>query len=141
MIAVAVGRCMCGEVKFKAKGKPKWVLWCHCQSCRRHTGAPASAYASFDDTSVEVLQGEMTYFCSSPGVLRGFCAKCGSTLTCSNARLPGETHYHLGAFEGEGWVPTGELYKADRLSWFLPRTGPWGSIKAWLAVLAHRRGK
>jgi len=39
MTALTVGRCMCGEVKFQAKGEPKCVLWCRCQSCRRHTGA------------------------------------------------------------------------------------------------------
>jgi hypothetical protein len=34
------GGCLCGAVRFIATGQPKAVYWCHCQSCRRHSGAP-----------------------------------------------------------------------------------------------------
>ena len=42
MTAAHEGRCLCGAVRFRAWGPPKWVMWCHCDSCRRHSGAPAS---------------------------------------------------------------------------------------------------
>src|SRR5262245_47441481 len=93
------GHCLCGAVQFEATGKPKWVRWCHCESCRRHSGAPSSVFVSFDDGAVSVTQGAITKYQSSPGVLRGFCARCGSTLTCANDRLPNETHYYVGAFD------------------------------------------
>src|SRR5689334_4688534 len=98
MTEVYAGRCLCGEVRFEARGNPKWVRWCHCESCRRHSGAPASVFVSFDDDAV-TTKGTIAMFQSSPGVERGFCARCGSTLTCSNQRLPGETHYYVGVFE------------------------------------------
>src|SRR5580692_10415643 len=44
-------------------------------------------------------KGEITKFNSSPGRWRGFCSRCGSTLTCEGERLPAETHFHIGAFE------------------------------------------
>jgi hypothetical protein len=34
------GGCLCGAVRFTATGQPKGVYWCHCQSCRKHSGAP-----------------------------------------------------------------------------------------------------
>ena len=46
------GRCLCGAVRFTADGPPKWTGYCHCQSCRRHTGAPVSAYAGFEAAKV-----------------------------------------------------------------------------------------
>ena len=46
------GSCLCGDVRFAADGQPKWTGYCHCQSCRRHTGAPVSAYAGFEASQV-----------------------------------------------------------------------------------------
>lgn len=112
------GGCLCGGVRFQASGPPKWTMWCHCHSCRKHSGAPVSAFASFDDLEVAVTKGEITKFASSPGVLRGFCSRCGSTLTCENHRAPGELHFHIGAFdEPEKLAPRGGFFTEERLSW------------------------
>lgn len=112
------GRCLCGAVRFEAKGKPKWVMWCHCESCRRHSGAPASVFVAFENDAVTVTEGVIAKYGSSPGVERGFCGKCGSTLTCANDRLPTEKHYYVGAFERAAELePTGEFYAGERLAW------------------------
>jgi hypothetical protein len=113
------GRCLCGAVGFEARGAPKWVLWCHCESCRRHSGAPASVFASFADDAVTITRGEIAKYRSSPGVDRGFCAQCGSTLTCGNEKLPGETHFHIGAFvDAAALAPVGTFFAEERLPWF-----------------------
>ncbi len=112
------GGCLCGAVQFEARGAPKWVLWCHCQSCRRHSGAPASVFVCFGDDAVTTTKGEIAKFTSSPGVELGFCARCGSTLTCSSQKLPGETHFHVGAFERAAELqPTGEIFGGERMPW------------------------
>ena len=132
------GRCMCGAVRFKAQGTPKWVLWCHCESCRRHSGAPASVFVSFADGAVRMTSGEIAKYESSPGVERGFCARCGSTLTCTNPKLPNETHFHIGAFERAAELaPTAEFFSKERLPWF-PRTGAPDGIAAMAAVVKGR---
>lgn len=135
------GRCLCGAIQFRAVGPPKWVLWCHCQSCRSHSGAPASVFVSFADDVVTMTSGEVAKFTSSPGVERGFCKQCGSTLTCSNEKLPGETHFHIGAFEkAADLTPTGELFAGERLPWFNNRAGPFAGLSA-LAQVALGRGR
>jgi hypothetical protein len=112
------GRCLCGAVRFAAKGAPKWVLWCHCESCRRHSGAPASVFVAFENDAVSVTQGAIRKYRSSPGTERGFCESCGSTLTCASDRLPTETHFHIGAFDqAKDLKPTGELFADERLPW------------------------
>jgi hypothetical protein len=94
------------------------VLWCHCESCRRHSGAPASVFVAFENDAVAITQGEIAKYISSPGVERGFCARCGSTLTCATERFPTETHYYVGAFERAAELqPMGELFKEERLPW------------------------
>jgi len=112
------GGCLCGAVRFRAEGAPKWTIWCHCQSCRKHSGAPVSVFAAFDEAMVKVATGEIAMFTSSPGVRRGFCANCGSTLTCGGDRSPGELHIHIGAFDQpERLAPMAEVYPEERLPW------------------------
>src|SRR5260370_28222351 len=73
--------CLCGAVRFIATGQRKGIYWCHCQSCRRHTGAPVAVFAVFDCEAYRVTKGEITKFDSTPRrTRRGFCAVCGSTL-------------------------------------------------------------
>jgi hypothetical protein len=118
MTGVWDGGCLCGQVRFRAAGAPAWVGWCHCASCRRHTGAPVSVFAAFEGACVEVTAGEITRFESSPGVKRGFCARCGSTLTCEGPARPGEWHIHVGAFDRpQDLAPTFHLFAGERLPW------------------------
>jgi hypothetical protein len=51
------GGCLCGAVRFLATGQPKSVAWCHCQSCRKHSGAPVSVLVAFDRTAYAVTKG------------------------------------------------------------------------------------
>jgi hypothetical protein len=113
------GGCLCGAVRFVATGKPKGVYWCHCQSCRRHTGAPVSVFVAFEREAYKVIKGEITKFDSTPGkTRRGFCARCGSTLTCEALPEIKETHFHVGAFdEAAALQPTRHYFSEERLPW------------------------
>lgn len=118
------GGCLCGAVRFRAVGDPKWILWCHCQSCRKHSGAPASVFVAFEHKAVTVVKGEITKFNPSPGVQRGFCARCGSTLTCENEKFPTEAHFHVGAFDRAAELkPSGHIFPEERLPWLHLRDG------------------
>lgn len=91
--------------------------WCHCQSCRRHSGAPVSVFLAFSRDAYTVTDGEITKFNSSPGRLRGFCPRCGSTLTCEGKNSP-EMHFHVGAFdEAARFKPTRHIFPEERLPW------------------------
>jgi hypothetical protein len=113
------GRCLCGAVRFIATGQPKGVYWCHCQSCRRHTGAPAAVFALYNLKDYTVTKGEITKFDSTPGqTRRGFCSRCGSTLTCESLPGPTETHFHIGAFDQAAlMVPAKHYFAEERLPW------------------------
>ena len=124
MAAFWDGGCLCGAVRFRAAGAPRWIAWCHCQSCRRHSGAPASVFVAFDEAAVEVTQGQITKFSSSPGVHRGFCSRCGATLTCEGPAKPGELHIHIGAFDRAAELqPAFHIFPEERLPW-MPAAQP-----------------
>ena len=115
------GGCLCGAVRFVATGEPKGgVYWCHCQSCRRHSGAPVSVFVNYERSAYRVTKGEIiTRFASTPGqTIRGFCARCGATLTCESVRRPDETHFHVGVFDDAAhFQPTRHVFPDERLPW------------------------
>jgi hypothetical protein len=113
-----LGGCLCGDVRFRADGPAKWTSYCHCRSCRRHTGAPVAAYAGFEAAKVRFTRGALSFFASSAGVRRGFCARCGSAMSYQGDRWPGEIHLHVGAFDDAGpFAPTGHAFADERLPW------------------------
>lgn len=118
MSEIQDGGCLCGAIRFRAVGPAKWTAYCHCHSCRRHTGAPVSAYAGFEKPQVTFVAGTPTWFASSPGVRRAFCATCGSTLAFEGDRWSTETHLHVGAFDApEAFAPTGHAFAEERVPW------------------------
>lgn len=112
------GTCLCGEVQFDALGPPDSVAACHCQSCRKHTGAPVAVFVDYKVNQVSFLGRPMASFESSHGVQRGFCSQCGSTLSYQARSLPSMIHIHIGAFdEPDRFTPTENENTSSQLPW------------------------
>ncbi|WP_308909417.1 GFA family protein [Pseudokordiimonas caeni] len=112
------GRCFCGNVKVDVVAEPLWVGHCHCPSCRKATSAAFATYAGFAAHAVMFRGKAPKKVVSSPGVIRRFCADCGSPVSFEGERWPGEIHLHVGFMdEPEKLVPTGETYLSTRLPW------------------------
>ena len=121
------GGCLCGAVRFVAAGEPVNVSWCHCQSCRKHSGAPVSVFVAIRREAYEVTRGEITKFNSSPGRWRGFCARCGSTLTCEGEPSSAEVHFHIGSIDQPArFQPTRHIFPEERLPWLHLNEDPGG---------------
>lgn len=116
--AVHTGGCQCGAARFEAKGAPKFIANCHCQSCRKATGAAFSTWIGFTDENVRWRGDAPSFYASSKGVKRGYCAKCGTPLTYASDKWPGETHFLIGVMDSpEDYVPTGEVFSDEALDW------------------------
>ena len=78
------------------------------------------AFADCKRHLVEFTRGAPKLFESSPGVRRGFCGECGSTLTYESADIPDEIHIHIGALDRpEDFPPRGSpAFPEERLPWF-----------------------
>ncbi|MEX0808642.1 MAG: GFA family protein [Dongiaceae bacterium] len=86
---LARGRCLCGAVTYAVHGKLREQLSvCHCHMCRRHH-AGAGIYTSAAKADVEIDGGTaLRWYESSPGIKRGFCAACGSSLFWTGDNYP-----------------------------------------------------
>jgi hypothetical protein len=103
------GGCLCGKVRFVARGQPYRVGICHCLDCRKHHGALFYAAAIFPQDAVSV-DGEVRAFKG-----RCFCPDCGSSVF---ARSEDEVEVHLGALDApDQFVPTYEVWTRRREAW------------------------
>ncbi len=74
------GGCLCGRVRYRTSGPLRPVIACHCEQCRRTSGHfVAASRVPLSGFRVEREDG-LRWYESSPGIHRGFCAVCGSSL-------------------------------------------------------------
>jgi hypothetical protein len=118
------GGCLCGALRYRVAGPPVWTAVCYCVSCTRAAGAPAVAWAGFPSASFAVLAGRLTVYRSSPGVLRGFCGRCGTSLTYRKdpAVLAGaqdDVYVSINTLDDPDACPPEEHIKyGERAAWF-----------------------
>ncbi len=106
------GGCLCGAVRFSARGEPYRVGLCHCLDCRKHHGAVFGASAIFPRDAVSVV-GDTQHYLG-----RHFCPTCGSPVF---ALTGDEIELHLGAMDVPGrFAPTYELWTIRREDWLPP---------------------
>jgi hypothetical protein len=74
------GGCLCGRVRYRVTGAPRSATCCHCSTCRRASGAPYVAWATFPQAEFAFTGPEPARFRSSADVERSFCPRCGTPL-------------------------------------------------------------
>lgn len=112
------GGCLCGAIRFRVTGAPQSSSICHCHTCRKASGTPSVAWLTFDRADFEVVAGTPRRFASSPGVLRTFCADCGSALTYSSEKSPDTIDVTTISLDDESlFPPTREDWVSHRVPW------------------------
>ncbi len=112
------GRCLCGRVRFRAAGAPKWVTHCHCESCRRATASPMTTYAGYETDAVVWTGDALATYASSTDVTRRFCGQCGTPMSYDSDRWPGEVHLFVATMDDpNSFAPGRHVYAVEKLAW------------------------
>ena len=112
------GGCRCGAVRYRAEGGALWVSHCHCNECRRSSGAPVSTFVGVGSEGFAFVAGAPGAYESSPEVVRRFCGACGTPLTYEAAVYPGEVHIMAGTLDApEGLAPERHVFDGERMPW------------------------
>ena len=114
-IATHEGGCLCGTVRYKTEGDPKYVGICHCRYCQLRTGSAFGISVYFDSGQVNVLQGNTSLKSFKYPTESGrqsylqFCSDCGTTLLWCSQWRPSMTGIGGGTFD-----PPTFWYKIER---------------------------
>ncbi len=113
-----IGHCLCKAVIFEFSGTPHWTLFCHCESCRRATSAPITAWISVPRHALRYVHGTPRYHSSSPKVRRGFCGTCGTAISYENEAIPDEVHLCAMTLADQSRVlPSAHVFVEEQVSW------------------------
>ena len=111
------GGCLCGEVRYRAKREALWVVHCHCRWCKKHSGSAFVTIVMFRVSNVVWVAAKPTVYESSPGVERGFCPTCGSTLTFARPDRD-EMSVFAGSLDNPNDIsPSKHVFAEQRCEW------------------------
>jgi hypothetical protein len=121
MVEELTGGCLCGQVRFEARGAPSFEVNCHCRDCRKITGSGYTPVAAFAEDAVRVT-GPIRYHGrrgdSGKRVWEGFCEVCGSRLTGKAESMPGLLLLQAGAYDDpDRFKPTMNIFTASAARW------------------------
>ncbi len=118
------GRCFCGSVTFVAGPAICEPMFCHCESCRRASGAHAVGWVTVQRDTLSYLGDAVTEYESSPGIVRGHCARCGTSLTYFSDARPDEIDVTLASLDDPaGYAPADHIWMEDAQPWDRPADG------------------
>jgi hypothetical protein len=115
------GGCLCGAVRYELSGRLSRASHCHCSMCRKHHGAAFGSYAAARRSEFRWLSGEdqIGRYEATPGVARGFCRRCGSTLFWDAVANAAHFGLALGTVDGDPGVrPSLHIFVGSKAPWF-----------------------
>ena len=113
------GHCLCGDVTYRYSGPENWRAYCHCESCRRNTASPVTAFLGVPRAACAFTGKAPAVYESSPGVRRLFCGRCGTPMAYEADRYPDEIHLYAATLDDpESYQPQSHVHCEERLPWF-----------------------
>ncbi|MFE3122043.1 MULTISPECIES: GFA family protein [Streptomyces] len=114
------GGCLCGRIRFTARGPAVFPHTCACSHCQRLGGTPVMWWAGFETVTWTGEGGEPTWYETfASEAKRGFCPICGSRLAAidSNISEIGINVTALDDTSGPDLVPIHASFRDNAVRW------------------------
>jgi hypothetical protein len=117
------GHCLCGAVNYSVAGAPMAVILCHCEDCRRQSGAAYSVNLVVAQKAL-TLDEARTKTYNTVGADTGqtrdrvFCPECGSPILTRLHEAPGIAVIKAGTLDDPSWLePQMEIFTDSAHPW------------------------
>lgn len=115
------GGCLCGAVRYEARGEPAYAGYCFCNDCRRQSGSGFIGFMGFDARAITITGPVQTHSHKlSDGRVadRNHCAACWSLVY---GGILGETDNHTiyaGSLDDPSrFKPTMAIFAREKAPW------------------------
>lgn len=104
-----LGGCVCGEVRYVAKGLPARITICHCKWCQRRTGTAFGTECVFMIGAVRIHGKSLRSYrhysdLSGRWIEQDFCSVCGSNIGLRLEACPEIRSLAIGSFDDKSWI-------------------------------------
>ncbi|MBZ9986853.1 GFA family protein [Mesorhizobium sp. BH1-1-5] len=112
------GSCFCGKVMAEAHGEPFWVNYDHDDDCRKALGSPLTIWIGYKQEQIRFGGQAPKTFSKTSGVVRSFCAECGSSIGYVDEGLANEYWLTVGFMDHpERFKPAVHAFWSMKLPW------------------------
>lgn len=115
------GGCLCGALRYEARGAPDSMGYCCCMDCRRASGSGFIPFINFPASAVSFsgeARQDIGRSIRGTEAVRSRCASCGSLVFGGR---PGVDDWHTiyaGSLDDPaGFRPTVAIFERDRPDW------------------------
>lgn len=115
-----LGSCLCGGVRYRVTGPLSLIARCHCDQCRKASGAEFATNATVAVADFEILSGQdlLREYAWRAGQARAFCGRCGSPILKRVGEAPEHVRIRLGCLDGEiDQKPAGHVFVSEKPAW------------------------
>ncbi len=121
MSGVVTGGCLCGAVRYEVSGPFLRAGHCHCERCRKHSGAACGTQGRVRREDFRLLAGEgaiRVYRPAEGAAVKAFCSICGSSLFGGTWPDGPDVSIRLGSVDGDpGIRPQVHTFVASKAPW------------------------
>ncbi len=112
------GGCYCGQFRYAITGSIESAGLCHCENCRKAIGAQAVAWVLMKKDVFTVQQGSLHRYKTDTGGWRGFCPRCGSSVSYESPKRPDEIDITTGTLDDPNvFPPKWDAFDDEKLTW------------------------
>ena len=113
------GGCHCGHIRYECNELPFDADHCYCQMCQRTTGAVVASWMDFKISQVKLTGAKIEEFASSEFVRRGFCPKCGCSVSFRDTRHPDYFTLSIASLDNPDLVKVNyHIHTQSKPKWF-----------------------
>jgi len=122
-----VGGCLCGAVRYEARGEPTYQGYCFCSDCRKASGSGFVPFLLFPASSLRITGDTRRSTAKSlrgGDAVRNHCAACGGLVFGGVVGTDSEHTIYAGSLDEPGlFNPTIAVFLRDKPDWVPLREG------------------
>jgi hypothetical protein len=121
MAARYTGGCLCGALRYEARGEPISAGHCYCADCRKASGSGFIPFMGFNSYAITFSGKSQTYSCRAANgniAVRNFCALCGGLVFGGEVGKSDSFTVYAGSLDdASSFKPTMAIFTAGHPDW------------------------